>query len=163
MRTEYTLTIQDLFIASWNQDFVAIFWHWILWQPIFKFISRKVLLPKLFTITRCGDILGPRFSSSAKSLESWSRKGSVGACDSVEILPAKSIMSGEFLAVSSLTTSVLRWTWSGILILSSGISSSEVSTNLFPCSTLALATPCSSCTTHVALALVPVLVWGLIL
>ena len=120
---------------------------------------------RLFTITaRCGEILGPCFSSSAKSLESWSRKGSAGACASVEILPTRSILSGVFLTASSLATSVSRWSWSGMLILSSGISSSsEVSIYLLPCSALALATPWSSCITHLALALVSVLVWGLIL
>ena len=41
---------------------------------------------------RCGDVLGPCFSSSVKSLESWSRKGSVEVCDSVEIVPTKSIL-----------------------------------------------------------------------
>ena len=119
----------------------------------------------LFIITaRCGEILGPCFSSPAKSLESWSRKGSAGACASVEILPTRSILSGVFLTASSLATSVSRWSWSGMLILSSGItSSSEVSIYLLPCSALALATPWSSCRTHLALALVSVLVWGLIL
>ena len=107
---------------------------------------------RLFTITaRCGDMLGPCFSSSAKSLESWSRKESAGACASVEILPTKSILSGEFLTASSLATSLSRWSWSGILILSSGISSSsEVSIYLLSCSALALATPWSSCITHLA-------------
>ena len=51
-----------------------------------------------------------------------------------------------------------------MLILSSGISSSsEVSIYLLPCSALALATSWSFCITHLALALVSVLVWGLIL
>ena len=120
---------------------------------------------RLFTMTaRSGDTLGPCFSSSAKSLESWSRKGSVGACDSVEISPTKSILSGEFLTASRLANSVSRWPWSGMLILSSGIfSSSEVSTYLLPCSALSLAAPWSSCITHLALVLVSVLVWGLIL
>ena len=120
---------------------------------------------RLFTITaRCGEILGPCFSSSAKSLESWSGKASAGACASVEILPTKSILSGEFLTASSLATWVSRWSWPGMLILSSEISSSsEVSIYLLPCSALALATPWSSCITHLALALVSVLVWGLIL
>ena len=63
---------------------------------------------RLFTITdRCGDILGPCLSSSAKSLESWSRKSFVGGYDSVEIMLAKSILFGEFPAVSSLATLVL--------------------------------------------------------
>ena len=54
---------------------------------------------RLFTITaRCGDILGPCSSSSAKSLESCSRKRSVETFDSVEILPTKSMLPGEFLA-----------------------------------------------------------------
>ena len=120
---------------------------------------------RLFTIIfRCGDILGPFFSSSAKYLEIWPRKGSVGTCDSVEILPNKSILSGKFQAASSLATSVSRWSWSGMLILSSGVlSSSEVSAYLLPCSALAPATPSSSCITLVAFALVSVLVWGLIL
>ena len=56
---------------------------------------------RLFTITaRCGDIFEPCFSSSAKSLESWSRTGSVGVYDLMEILPTKSILSGEFLTAS---------------------------------------------------------------
>ena len=138
----------------------------MFWQPIFEFIPRNVLLcQRLFAMTaRCGDVLGPCFSSSVKSLESWSRKGSVEVCDSVEIVPTKSILPGGFLTASSLATSVSRWSWSGMLILSSGISSSsEVSTYLVPCSTLTLATPWSSCVTHLALALVSVLVWGLIL
>ena len=50
-----------------------------------------------------------------------------------------------------------------MMILSSEISSSsEVSTYLLASSTFALATLWSSCTTHVALALVSVLVWALI-
>ena len=120
---------------------------------------------RLFTITaRCGEILGPCFSSSAKSLESWSRKGSAGACASVEILPTRSILSGVFLTASSLATSVSRWSWSGMLILSSGISSSsEITIYLLLCSAVALASPWPSCITHLALALMSVLVWGLIL
>ena len=119
----------------------------------------------LFTITaRCGNISGPCVSSSAKSVESCCRKGSVGPCDSVEILLTKYILFGEFLTPSSLATSVSRWLWSGMLILSSGISSSlEVSTYLLPGSTLALTTQWPSCITHLALALVLVLVRGLIL
>ena len=50
-----------------------------------------------------------------------------------------------------------------MLILSPGISSSELSTYLLPCSALALGTPWSSCTTYVVLALVSVLIWALIL
>ena len=89
----------------------------------------------LFTITaRCGDILGPCFSLTAKSLESYARNRSAETCDLVEILPTKSILSGEFLAARSVTTSLWRWSWSGMLMLSSGISSSsEVSTYLLPC------------------------------
>ena len=118
----------------------------------------------LFTITaRWGEILGPCFSSSTKSLESWSRKRSAGACASVGILPTKSILPGEFLTVSSLATSVSRWSWSWMLIISSGISSSsEVSIYLLRCLALALATPWSACITHLPSALVSVLVWGLI-
>ena len=122
---------------------------------------------RLFTITaRCGDILGPWFSSSAKSIENWSKKGSVWAFDLVEILPDKSNLSGEFLAASILATSVTRYFWSGMLILSSGISSSssssssEISTYLLPPSALALLTSWSLCT-HVVLAQVSVLVWVL--
>ena len=83
----------------------------------------------------------------------------------VKILPAKPILSGEFLTANSLVSSVSRWSWSGMLILSSEISSSssEASTYLLPCPSLALATPWSSCITHFALPLVSVQVSGLIL
>ena len=50
-----------------------------------------------------------------------------------------------------------------MLIQSPGISSSESSTYLLPCSALALRTLWSSCTTYVVLALVSVLIWALIL
>ena len=76
--------------------------------------SERFCCQRLYTITaRCA---GPWLSSSVKSLFSWSRKGSIRAFDSVEILPAKSILSGKFLGASILATSVSRWSWSGMLI-----------------------------------------------
>ena len=88
MRIEYILTIPDSSLHLGTKilsQFSGI--------GYFGSLSLNLSPPmfycqRLFTITaRCGDILGPCFSSSAKSLESWCRKESVGACDSVEILP----------------------------------------------------------------------------
>ena len=165
MRIEYNLTIPNLFIASWNKDFATNLWDWIFAQPIFNLSTENYCCKRLFTTTaRCGDILEPCFSSNAKCLKEGFRNGSVCVCDSVEILPTKSILSGGFSTVNSLAASVSRWSWSGMLILSSGISSlSEVSIYMLPCLALALTISWSSCTTQVALALVSVLILALIL
>ena len=112
-----THTFPDLFIASWNKDFVTIVWHWIFWQPIFELIPRKVLLPNVvYNSCHMWRCISALLFVLCQSL--------------VEILPARSILSGEFLLLSSLATLVSRWSWSGMMILYSGISLSEVSTYL---------------------------------
>ena len=104
MRIEYTFTIPDFFIASWKKDFVTIFWHWRFWKHSFEFILREFLLPKvIYNTDRYGDKLRPCFWSSGKYLESWSRKGFVEACDSVEILLTKSIFNWGISASKQLS------------------------------------------------------------
>ena len=159
MRIESALTFPDLFIASWNKDFITVFWHWIFWQTIFEFITRKILLSK----------------GIDNSCRMWryTRALLLILCQICRKLFLKGFFwslcfSGDFTSQicciceisdrNHLTSSISIWSWSGMLILSSRISSSsEVSIYLLPFSTLTLATSWSSCT-RVASAMFSVLV-----